>query len=45
MQHCTPTHGSIPQILTLGPVHLKHNQCCEEDMVASERREIRSKHV
>lgn len=45
MQHCTPTHGSIPQILTLGPVHLKYNQHCEENMSASGRREIRGKHV
>lgn len=45
MQHCTPTHGSVPQILTLGLVHLKYNQHCEENMFASERREPRGKHV
>lgn len=45
MQHCTPTHGSIPQILTLGLVHLKYNQHCEENMFASERWEITGKHV
>ena len=45
MQHCTPTHGSIPQILTVGLVHLKYNQHCEENMFASETRAIRGKHV
>lgn len=45
MQHCSPTHGSIPQILTSGLVHLKYNQHCQENVFASDRREIRSKHV